>query len=268
MTNKATLLIIDPQNDFCDPSGALYVQGAENDMDRLGKMISGNLNLIEAIHVTLDSHQTVHIAHPIFWKNSKGEHPDPFTLITLDDVNNGTWSATQPSMQAHAKEYVQALADGGRYVLCIWNPHCLIGSTGHGVHPDLYPALLEWENKFKKVNFVTKGSNYLTEHYSAVKADVEIPGDPTTMLNTPIIEVLQKSTGDILIAGEALDFCIANTIRDIADEFSDDEVKRFVLLEDATSAVNAPGLEFLGQQFIDDMTKRGMCISTTDKYFG
>ena len=266
-TNKAVMLIIDPQVDFCDPNGALYVQGADGDMSRLGKMISENLGMIDAINVTLDSHQTVHIAHPIWWTNSKGEHPAPFTVITVDDVNTGVWRATNPDMQQHSADYVQSLADNGRYALCVWPPHCLIGSNGWTVHPDLYAPLLEWEGKFRKVNFVPKGSNFQTEHYSAVKADVEISGDPTTMLNMQFINML-KSGHDILIAGEALDYCIANTIRDIADEFSDEEVKRFVLLEDATSSVNAPGLEHLGQEFINDMTARGMRISKTTEYFG
>lgn len=266
-SNKAILLIIDPQKDFCEPSGALYVPGAENDMERLSKMIKDNVNMIDAINVTLDSHQTVHIAHPIWWTNSKGEHPTPFTLVTTTDVANGTWRATNPSMQEWSKDYVQSLEDNGRYTLCIWNPHCLIGSNGATIDDNLYEALLSWESKFRKVNFVPKGSNFKTEHYSAVKADVEVSGDPTTMLNMQLINML-KSGHDILIAGEALDYCIANTIRDIAAEFSDEEVKRFVLLEDATSGVNAPGLEHLGQEFINDMTARGMRISTTDKYFG
>ena len=265
-TNKAILLVIDPQKDFCDPDGALYVNGAENDMSRLATMIKDNINMIDGINVTLDSHQLVHIAHPIWWINSKGEHPTPFTLISSDDVAKGTWRATNPAMQDHSEKYVKSLESNGRYVLCIWNPHCLIGSKGHNVQDDLYAALGEWEAKFRKVNYVTKGSNYQTEHYSAVKADVEIPGDPSTMLNTPLINLL-KSGHDILIAGEALDYCIANTIRDIANEFSDDEVKRFVLLTDATSGVNAPGLEHLGQDFINEMTARGMRLSTTKEYF-
>jgi nicotinamidase-related amidase len=86
------------------------------------------------------------------------------------------------------------------------------------------------------------------------------------MLNTQLIDML-KSGHDILIFGEAMDFCIANTIRDIADKFSDDEVKRFVLLEDACSCVNAPGLEHLGPDFIRDMTARGMRVSKTTEYF-
>jgi len=265
-SNKAVLLVIDPQVDFCDPKGNLYVNGAEKDMDRLGTMIRDNVNMIDAINVTLDSHQTVHIAHPIWWTNSKAEHPSPFTVITSADVANGTWRATNPLMQEWSKDYVKNLEDNKRYALCIWNPHCLIGSVGATVHPDLYPALLEWEGKFKKVNFVPKGSNFKTEHYSAVKADVEVSGDPTTMLNTQLIDMLKRGH-DILISGEALDFCIANTIRDIANEFSDEEVKRFVLLEDACSCVNAPGLEHLGPDFIKDMTARGMRVSKTTEYF-
>jgi nicotinamidase-related amidase len=34
---KSHLLVIDPQVDFCDPSGSLYVPGAEDDMGRQGQ---------------------------------------------------------------------------------------------------------------------------------------------------------------------------------------------------------------------------------------
>ena len=36
---KVCLLIIDPQFDFCDPTGKLFVPGADLDMVRLGKFI-------------------------------------------------------------------------------------------------------------------------------------------------------------------------------------------------------------------------------------
>jgi len=39
MAERIDLLIIDPQVDFCDPSGALYVPGAEKDMERLSEMV-------------------------------------------------------------------------------------------------------------------------------------------------------------------------------------------------------------------------------------
>src|SRR3989339_612132 len=103
---NAILFIIDPQVDFCDPNGKLYVKGAEKDISRLSNMIEKNMNEIDDIFVTLDSHHTIHIAHPIFWVNQKGEHPNPFTLITAEDVKKGIWRAYNPGYQARAETYV------------------------------------------------------------------------------------------------------------------------------------------------------------------
>src|SRR6478736_2123128 len=77
--------------------------------------------------------------------------------------------------------YVKSLAAGKRYVLVIWPEHCLIGTIGHAVAPVLNDALAKWQDKnFGMIDFVTKGSNPFTEHYSVVKADVPDAGDPTT----------------------------------------------------------------------------------------
>ena len=146
---KIHLLMIDPQNDFCiangpgGEKGASVVGGADADMARLAAFINKNEKRIEEIHCTLDSHQSVHIAHPIFWVNSKGEHPAPFTAITDDDVKKGVWRAYNPRWQARAQLYVDTLAKNGRYILVIWPPHCLIGSWGAGVVPAVHAALID-----------------------------------------------------------------------------------------------------------------------------
>jgi nicotinamidase-related amidase len=255
---KVDLLIIDPQNDFCDPKGSLYVQGAEDDMTRLSELIKRTSGKLNDIHVTLDTHHLVDVAHPVFWKNSKGEHPVPFTTISLDDVKNGVWVTTLPSLQKRMLQYVEALANNNRYPLCIWPPHCLIGSSGHAVIPCVYEQLLEWEKSFAMVDFVTKGSNLYTEHYSAVKADVPDPTDPSTQINTSLIQSLMK-VDMIAIAGEASSHCLANTSLDIANEFGDDSyIKKMVLLKDCTSPVT--GFEKLEEDFIKEMTQRGMQI--------
>lgn len=255
------LLVIDPQVDFCDPKGALYVQGANEDMQRLAKMVNRLSTKLDDIHVTLDSHRTVDIAHPIFWRDSAGKHPNPFTLITVDDVEKGKWSTTNPAFAKRGLDYVRALRDNNRYVLCIWPPHCIIGSKGHAIHDDMSEALIDWEAKnFAVVDYVTKGSNILTEHYSAVQADVIDSADPSTMLNTALIDILSKA--DIVaIAGEALSHCVANTVTDVANNFGEDNIKKMVLLTDASS--NVTGFENLGNKFVTDMTKRGMQTSTT-----
>ena len=79
--NSSThLLIIDPQNDFCDlPPGycptdpltglatqpALPVAGAHADMLRLASFIRAASHSIDDITITLDSHQHLDIAHVI-----------------------------------------------------------------------------------------------------------------------------------------------------------------------------------------------------------
>ena len=255
-------LIIDPQRDFCDPSGALYVTGAEKDIARLASMVDRLDKKIDDYHVTLDSHRLVDIAHPIFWKNSSGQNPSPFTIISVQDVENGVWTTTHPGFYPRALAYVKQLAINGRYPLCIWPPHCLIGSEGHSVMPALFTSLRNWEQaNFAQVDYVTKGSNCFTEHYSAVSADVPDPDDPTTQINKKLIETLMKADL-VFIAGEALSHCVKHTVTDIADNFGDDTyVKKLVLLTDASSSVG--GFENLGVDFIRDMTARGMQLSTT-----
>ena len=76
------LLIIDPQIDFCDPKGALFVTGADRDVTRLAAMVRRLAPKLDNIHVTLDSHHFVDIAHPIFWKDGSGSAPTPFIIIT------------------------------------------------------------------------------------------------------------------------------------------------------------------------------------------
>ena len=262
--------MIDPQNDFCiangpgGEKGALVVGGADQDMARLASFITKNEKRIEEIHCTLDSHQSVHIAHPIMWRNSKGEHPAPFTAITSADVKNGTWMAAYAPFQKRQQAYVDTLEKNGRYVLVIWPPHCLIGSWGAAVVPSVHAALMAWEsNRFNRVNFVAKGSNLFTEHYSGVMADVIDDADASTKLNVNLIDALTVAD-EILITGEALSHCVANTVRDVAAQFGVDNVKKFTLLQDTSS--NVGGFEKLGRDFVLELAGKGMKLTDTKSW--
>jgi nicotinamidase/pyrazinamidase len=271
MAKRTDLLIIDPQWDFCNPGtalddpdrGALYVPGAEADMSRLAGVVRRYGDKVDKIHVTLDSHYLIDVAHPGMWRDSRGNHPKPFTLITSQDIKDGKWVPVFVQLRTQLTDYAAALEAGGKYLLIIWPPHCLIGSKGGMVMPDLMQALIEWQLKHSQnVDFVSKGSNPLTEHYSGIKAEVPIPSDPSTQLNVRLIETL-KQTEEFLFAGEALSHCLKSTGDDIADGFGDDSyLKKMVLLTDATSPVpSAPGtpdFPAIGAQWIKDMKARGM----------
>ena len=258
------LVVIDPQNDFCDPGGALAVPGAEADMHRLAALVHRLRDRLSDVHVTLDSHRRVDISHPLWFRDGDGAHPSPFTQVSADDLRQGLWSTTHPGAWDRTVSYLQALADGGRYPHTLWPEHCLIGTEGHAVHPVLMEALAEWEARFALVDFVTKGSNPWTEHFSAVQAEVPDPEDPGTQVNTGLVKTLQEADV-VLLAGEASSHCLAHTVRDIAAQFADPSwVRKLVLLEDATSPV--PGIEAFADDFLRDMTALGMRTTTTDQF--
>ena len=284
MTEKVCVLIIDPQYDFCDIpedlqyidgkdangkitriAPALPVTGAHLDMLRASEFILRNKQNIEDIQVTLDSHHPVHIAHPISWLDKDGKHPAPFTVISADAVRKGEYRAFNPEFQSQYLNYVETLEKNQRYVLCQWPPHCLIGSVGQTIHPTLFKAVMEWENQYAVAGMVTKGSNMHTEHYSAVKADVEDHRDVTTKLNEPLVEILKKYD-KIIALGEAKSHCLANTIYDIVEYFGEDEAKKITIFTDCTS--NVTGFEFLGDKFDAFCDKVGIVrMKSTDYKF-
>jgi len=259
-------LIIDPQEDFCNPdTGTLYVPGARDDMMRLASMLRRVGPNLDGVHVTLDTHHVVDIAHPIWWTDSAGRHPEPFTILTMADLDAGRWTTTRPAAQRRSVDYVSALERNARYPLCIWPYHCLIGTPGHAVAPDLRAALQEWEKaRLRPVDFVHKGSNIWTEHYSAIQADVPDPADPSTQTNRALVASLAEADL-IFVAGEASSHCVANTVRDLAAAFGDDrQLAKVVLLTDATAPV--PGFEAYAEAFLAEMLPRGLRTATTQDF--
>ncbi len=279
-STQVHLLIIDPQNDFCDIPAAeqpadplaagrklaptLPVAGADQDMKRLAAFIDRVGNKLFDIHVTLDSHNPIDIAHPTWWTNALGQAPAPFTVITAKDVAAGLWRSRNPLLQERSRQYVEQLDAAQRYALVVWPEHCLIGHWGHNVHAAVAQSLDAWaRKKLDVVDYVTKGSNPFTEHYSAVQAEVPDPADPGTLLNSRLIRTLSDADV-VIVAGEALSHCVANTVRDIASNFGEDNIAKLVLLTDCSSSVG--GFEQLGQDFVNEMRARGMKTARSTDY--
>lgn len=264
---KIHLLLIDPQNDFADPKGSLFVPGADKDMQRLAEMILRLKDKIDDIHVTLDSHRRVDISHPIWWKDASGHHPPPFSLLSAEQVTAGEWTTSLPSFLPRSLEYLESLQQAGRYPHTIWPEHCIIGDAGHNIAPVLAQAIHRWEDRFAQANYVTKGSNPWTEHFSAVQAEVPDPGDPTTHINSTLVQTLEEADL-VVLAGEAATHCLLNTVADIADNFADRNcIQKLVWLSDATSPVpDPPGTTLFSDrlnQVFADLTAKGMQVSTT-----
>jgi nicotinamidase/pyrazinamidase len=272
------LLIIDPQNDFCDIGAdeqprhplrpkervapALPVTGADADMKRLARWLNDNSARISQIHVTLDSHQPVDIAHPTFWRDAKGNHPAPLSVIEREDVQANVWYTTDPALEERALRYLAALEEAGKRHM-IWPEHCLVGSWGHNVHAHIADAVAAWSRERQQdADYVFKGLNPLTEHFSAFEAEVADPADSGTQYNQRLHRALEPAD-ILLVAGEALSNCVASTVRSLVARLHTREIERIVLLTDCMSSV--PGLEPLGEAFLTEMGSKRVKLTTTAK---
>ena len=249
----------DPFQDFIHRPGALYVEGAYGDCVRLGNLIKEAKNEISQIFATMDSHNPIHIAHCDFWRDANGNMPTPFTIITLEDIVSGKWRAANPAFQSWVElEYFPGLEMRGRNPLCTWPKHCIQGTLGWAMHPEVSNAVTQWcETQEKEVNWKFKGQSTITEMYSAVEADVPDPDD----LNTSFDSDFTQYTCDadlLVLAGEASSHCLLWTYKDM-DRFIGERTlaKRTVFLTDAMSPVPMPPCIEAANNFLAEYTALG-----------
>lgn len=260
------LLLVDPQHDFCDlPGAALPVAGADADLRRAAALMGRCGHLFSDIHVTLDSHSPLDIAHPCWWRDGEGRHPEPFTVIGEADLTAGRWQAADAAQAAASLAYVRALAERGRHQLVVWPEHCLVGTPGHNIHPAVMQAIGAWgRSRLRAPRYIWKGLSPTTEHYSALRAEVPDPADPRTLPDRGWLARLAQAD-TLLIAGEALSHCVANTVRDLVELLGADSARKMVLLEDCSSTI--AGFEDLSTRFLADMARLGMQVRRSDTLY-
>lgn len=282
MANRRThLVIIDPQNDFCDLpadycpldpvksqqrlSPALPVAGAHADMLRVAQLIGAAGAALSQISVTLDSHLRLDIAHPTFWQQGDGAAVLPFTQISAAEVRSGKFVPRNQQALARVLAYLDALEAQQRYLHMVWPVHCEIGSWGNNVHAAVRAAYNQWEDATgRSVDKVVKGSNPWTEHYSAIQAEVPDSDDADTQLNQTFIDQLQRAER-IYICGEAGSHCVKATTEHIVANFAAADIGKLVLIGDCISPV--AGFEAQYRDFLADMQARGVSIASSADVF-
>lgn len=236
--SKNALLIIDAQYDFCNPKGALYVQGAEKDMERLAKFIYNNIYQIQQIFVSLDNHVWNDISHPSFWEDAQRKSPPPFTAIKADEVKSGKWKARFEPQKT--LDYLEKLEAQGKFIHYIWPPHCLIGSVGASIDEKVMQAILAWcKATGKSYEAIYKGQYPYSEHFGIFAAQVPDENVPETQPNLKLLNQLSQYN-KIFVAGEAKSHCVATSIQQ-AMELASDVASKMVIIEDCMSDVTGLG---------------------------
>jgi len=245
------LMIIDMQNDFCMADGALYIPGAEKDVERTSSFIRKNINYIDHIILTQDNHQVIDISHPYFWEDKNGNHPEPFTRISTEDIENEIWI---PRFEvSKAKEYIRNLEKEGEFPHTVWPEHCIQGSRGAAITDVIMAQVIEWARHGKHYELVVKGTNPLTEHFGALRANIPVDTNTETQLNTTLLSTLRKYNS-IFIAGEAKSHCVANTVKQLLEH--SDISGKITLLQDCMS--NIPGMEHIADAIYSEAKIAGV----------
>jgi nicotinamidase-related amidase len=259
---RVCLVAVDLQNTFCIPGYELYVRGAEHDNQRLCEFLYRNLGTITAIIPTLDTHRAMQIFHPAWLVDDEGRHPEPYTLVTTEDVESGRWRINPPAVESTGIEadyaqrqlldYTRKLAAGGKYDLTIWPYHAMLGGIGHALVSAIEEAIFfHTIARYSQPAFQVKGDNPLTEHYSVLGPEItQGPGGETIAGKNDLL-IQQLSLYDlIIVGGQAKSHCVAWTIADLLE--GDDERERALaprtyLLEDCTSPVVVPGMDYTAE---------------------
>ena len=262
--NRIRLLVIDPQNDFMDRSGAsLPVPGASADMQRLATFMDAMRSRIDDIVVTLDSHASVGIERTPFWVTSDGVEVAPFTQILADDLRREKYRPRHLARQAEAMAYLVALEAAGERRLIAWPVHCVVGDWGHNIDARVAGGIAQWElASDRSCDKVLKGINPMTEQYSAFRAEVPRADDARTGNNTALMARLNAGDEVLVVAGEALSHCVAASGADMLAQLDAARLRSTVFLTDCMSPVT--GFEEAGRQFLQQLHDHGVRTMTSD----
>jgi nicotinamidase/pyrazinamidase len=239
------LVLVDYQHDFVDPSGTLFVPGSQEDIARLLNWFYTCGARITSIYASLDTHLPVQIFYGSWWRHAEtGAQPEPFTTISVEDVNAGRWiPVREPEWSRH---YVEELRQRARKELMIWPYHTMEGTLGHMLVAPLSEAIA-WHSAARQTqpHYITKGRTMRTEFYGIFGAEVPDAADPASLLNVDLLHTIMQHDR-VYLAGEAKSHCVLESGRQLVQHFSDrpELLQRLYVLRDCISAVRHPSIDF------------------------
>ena len=257
---RIAVILVDYQHDFVDPTGTLSVPGAQEDVARFLDWFYASAPKITSVYASLDTHLPFQIFFSAWWKDPQtGEHPQPFTPISIADIEQKRWvPVLEPEWSV---QYVRRLAEQARKDLMIWPHHTMQGTQGHMLVAPISEAIA-WHSAARgtQPTYITKGLTPRTEFYGIFGAEVPDPADPTSKLNTTLLDAVMQYDR-IYIAGEAKSHCVLETERQLIGRFSNQPelLQRLHFLTDCTSSVQHPAIDFdaLADQELALMQRQG-----------
>lgn len=266
-TERIALVLVDYQHDFVDPTGTLSVPGAREDVARLLHWFYTNAHKITTVYASLDTHLPYQIFYSSWWaRPDTGAHPEPFTAITVEDIEKKNWA---PLLEPEwSVQYVYQLQQKAKKDLMIWPYHTMEGTLGHMLVAPLSEALA-WYSAARNTQPISieKGRTLRTEFYGIFGAEVPDPKAPESALNVTLMEAVMQHDR-VYIAGEAKSHCVLETERQLVEYCGQqpEMLSKLYLLRDCTSSVEHPAIDFdaLAEQELAAMVKSGVHLVTSE----
>ncbi len=271
--DRVELMMIDNQFDFISPQGALPVEGAVADTERLCRFIYKFMDKIYRIRYTLDWHKYSHIFFSSGWvygkdftdengEHKKGEHVLPgVTVITNEGIKEGKFKADLPN-QTKELTYVKNVEAGGEE-LRIWPYHCLENTRGAALEGEL-EKIIKFHSDVRDCNPMAyyKGQDQYSEQYGAIEAEYS----PENEIRSDILNVFENpKLVKIYLAGQAKSHCFLRTLQQIVKHFANrpDILSKIVVLEDCMSCIG--GFEQVTAEKMEEIKKMGVkFVKSTD----
>lgn len=211
---KNLVVVIDAQYDFHE-GGTLAVTGAREDTRRATEFIYKWADKITSIMISLDTHTIAQIFHPAFWFDKNGNHPAPYTVITLEDVRTGKYNSLYIN---EVIKYLEGLDATQKKQLVIWPYHCLQGTRGWLPEQELVKMVyFHAASRKSRPMFLLKGQNPFSEMYGIFKEECSIDG--ANFVNTKVLKVMEDYD-KIYFLGEAKSHCVLESMKQFLEEYA------------------------------------------------
>ncbi|OIW23945.1 Isochorismatase hydrolase [Coniochaeta ligniaria NRRL 30616] len=176
---KPALIVVDLQEDFCPPNGALAVASGRDVIPVVNALL--RLQTLVTRIATKDWHPADHVS---FASNHAGKRPFVDFCKVVNPYN--------------AEE---------SYETRLWPAHCVQGTSGAELVPELEVGLID--------KVIEKGTDPRVEMYSAFYAPFTSPRVSDSGLKDGLRE---EGITDVYVVGLAGDYCVKNTALDAAAE--------------------------------------------------
>lgn len=177
---RPALLVVDVQEDFCPPHGALAVPD--------GRAVIPPINALLALPFAFKAATKDH--HPPHHVSFASRHPGAVPFATHTTIAN-------PANPAET------------YATRLWPDHCVAGTPGNALAAGLDAARLE--------RVVLKGLDPRVEMYSAFRSPLRSP--PLASAVSGLAGLLrEREITDVFVTGLAGDYCVLYSALDSAEE--------------------------------------------------